>query len=160
DSGVRLPMTDGQADSAFADEQDGIVAIKHGDDRLWIEGLWQAKDGTGINGIGRFHFSAPDHDQYGTLETNPQFDFSGSYYVRLASLIDKPEPNVGQYNPPSPPTNAYGGEKLPIGGDLSAHDDAPFKGRWSYDVLRFGNYLIGINASSDRAFELKTPAGF
>jgi hypothetical protein len=159
DSGIRLPMTDGQPDSAFADEQDAIVAIKHGNDRLWIEALWQAKDGTGINGIGRFHYDTPTYDQYGDIETSPQFNFSGSYYVR-PNLIDKPEPDVGQYTPPNPPTQAYAGEKIPVGNQLDAHDDQPFRGRASFYAMRFGNYLIGINASSGASYELKTPSGF
>jgi hypothetical protein len=158
DSGIRLPMTDGQADFAFTDEQDGIAAIKHGNERLWIEPLWQAKEGTGINGIGRFHYSTPSYDQYGTFETSPQFDFSGSYFVRPFTQIDGPA--TTQYSPPDPPTQAYGGEKLPIGNELSAHDDTPFRGRAAFWGFRFGSYLLGMNASSDTSYQLKTPLRF
>src|SRR5207248_5831140 len=72
----------------------------------------------------------------------------------------KPEPSVGQYSPPNPPTQAYAGEKIPIGNQLDAHDDQPFRGRATFYAMRFGNYLIGINASSDTSYELKTPNGF
>ncbi|HEX3356897.1 MAG TPA: dockerin type I domain-containing protein [Tepidisphaeraceae bacterium] len=159
DSGARLPMTAGQPDSAFADDQDDIVAIKHGTDELWIESLWQAKDGTGINGIGRFDYSTPTYEQYGDIETSPQFDFSGSYYVR-PNLIDKPEPDVTQYTPSPAPSNAYAGEILPIGNEVDAHDDQPFRGRASFYAMRFGHYLIGINSTSDRAYQLSTPSDF
>ncbi|HLP78381.1 MAG TPA: fibronectin type III domain-containing protein, partial [Candidatus Paceibacterota bacterium] len=111
DSGVRLPMTDGQPDFVWADELSGIVAIKHGSERLWVAPYWQAKTGTGVNGIGRFHFSTTNYDQYGVLETAPQFDFSGSFYVR-PNYMDKPEQNF--YVPPDNPTNAYAGERLPL----------------------------------------------
>jgi hypothetical protein len=57
DPGVRLPMTEGQPDFTWADEENGVLAIKHGDERLWVAPYWQAKQGTGINGIGRFHYS-------------------------------------------------------------------------------------------------------
>jgi hypothetical protein len=156
DSGIRLPMSDGQPDFAWADEDDAIVAIKHGNERLWIEGLWQAKEG--VNGAGRFYRSLPTYDQYGTLEIGEQMQYSGSYYVR-PNLIDKEEPTAGQYNPPSPPTQAYLGEHLPVGGDLSGHDNGPHAGRAEFYSMRFGNYLIGIN-DSPRSYELKTPVGF
>lgn len=74
-------MTDGQPDYAWSDEQDGIIAIKKGSDKLWIEPYWQAKTGTGINGIGRFYYSTTGYDQYGVFETNPQFDYSSSSIV-------------------------------------------------------------------------------
>ena len=119
DSGIRLPMTNGQPDFTFADEEDGIVAIKHGSDKLWIESYWQAKDGTGINGVGRFDYVTPTYEQYGDIATNPQFTFSGSYYVR-PNLIDKPEPDVTQFNPPNPPLQATAGQILPIGNELDA----------------------------------------
>ena len=158
DSGVRLPMTDGQPDFAWADEEDGIVALKHGGDRLWIAPYWQAKDGTGINGIGRFHFSTTNYDQYGVLETTPQFDFSGSFYVR-PNLMDKPENNF--YVPSDGPTNAYAGERIPVGTTPSlATDDGPFRGKASFYAFRFGNYLIGLNMNSSRSYELNVPAEF
>jgi hypothetical protein len=143
DSNVRLPMTDGQPDSAFADEQDAIVAIKHGKRAaLDRRSSGRRRTARAPTASGAFHFSAADHDQYGTLETSPQFDFSGSYYVR-PNLIDKPEPGVTQYTPPSPPTNAYAGEKLPIGNELGAHDNAPYRGRTLY-------YAIAVRKLSDR----------
>ena len=36
----------------------------------------------------------------------------------------------------------------------------PFRGKVSFCATRFGNYLIGTNASDDIGYELKTYAGF
>lgn len=159
DSGARLPMTEGQPDFGWADEENRILAIKHGSDRLWITPYWQAKYGTGINGVARFQFSTSEYTQYGVLETVPQFIFGGSY-IRPDYYIDKPE--GFQWWPPEPrPRQAYGNEILPLGptpADASNAD--PFRGKADFYAFRFGHYLMGLNASEDKSYILKTPNGF
>ena len=157
DPGIRLPMTDGRPDFVWADEVSGIVAIKRGGERLWVAPYWQAKAGTGVNGVGRFHFSTTNYDHFGVLETTPQFDFSGSFYVR-PNLMDKPENN--HYVPPDNPANAYAGERLPLATiPAGVLDDGPFRGKCTFYAFRYGNYLVGMNATSNRNFELKLPTG-
>jgi hypothetical protein len=34
-----------------------------------------------------------------------------------------------------------------------------YAGRGDFFTLRYGHYLIGLNMSADKTFELKTPAG-
>lgn len=87
---VYRACTHGQPDVAWSDAQDRIVAINRGADRLWVEPFWQAKAGTGVNGIGRFYYSTPTHEQYGVLETTPQFTSGGAYFVR-PNNADMPE---------------------------------------------------------------------
>jgi regulation of enolase protein 1 (concanavalin A-like superfamily) len=155
---AQLPMTDGQPDFAWADEDNGIVAIKHGAERLWLATYWQAKKGTGINGIGRFHYSTTNYDRIGILETTPQFQFCGSFYTR-PNMVDMPEQT--NYAPPDNPRQAYAGERLPVGAlDPLAKDDQPFRGKALFWATRYANYLIGINRSADRTYELRVPAGF
>ncbi|MDF7801928.1 hypothetical protein P4C99_20800 [Pontiellaceae bacterium B1224] len=159
DSGTRLPMTDGQPDFAWADEGNRIIALKHGDDRLWVEPYWQAKSGSGINGVARFQYDAPNYTQYGVLETVPQFTFDG-FYTRTINHIDKQ--STFQWLPPEPrPLQAYGNEILPFG--LIPEDasiDQPFRGKADFYAFRFGRYLMGINASEEKTYTLKTPPGF
>jgi len=156
DSGIRLPMTDGQPDFVWSDEEEGVIAIKHGGERLWIAPFFQAKTGTGINGIAKFHRSTAQYDQYGVLETTPRFK-AGGYFIR-PDMVDKPE-STG-YTPPDAPSNAYAGEKLPLGQIPSdAQDGTPFRGRVDAYAFRLGRYLIGMNASA-APFGLKVPAGF
>lgn len=157
DNGLRLPMTDGQPDFVWADEVSGIVAVKRGNERLWVAPYWQAKAGTGVNAVGRFDFSTTNYDHYGVLETAAQFDFSGSFYVR-PNLMDKPENN--HYVPPDNPVNAYAGERVPLASiPAGVLDDGPFRGKCNFYAFRYGNYLIGMNATGDPDFELKLPAG-
>lgn len=155
DSGIRLPMTAGQDDFVWSDETSGVIAIKNGTERLWIAPYWQAKTGTGINGIARFHRSTTQFDQYGIFETTPRFK-AGGYFIR-PNMIDKPE-STG-YTPPDAPGNVYAGEMLPLGkipGD--AQDEAPFRGKCDAYAFRFGRYLIGMNDSLT-LFGLKVPTG-
>jgi hypothetical protein len=126
---------------------------------LWIAPYWQAKAGTAINGNGRFHFSTPTYDQYGVLETSPQYHTNGAWFTRSAGLIDYPERTL--WSPPSPPLQAFGGEKLPVGFiPPGVSDDAPYRGKAEFWAFRFGLYLIGMNRNATRSFELKTPYGF
>ncbi|MFT3788658.1 MAG: hypothetical protein QM770_21215 [Tepidisphaeraceae bacterium] len=158
DSGARLPMTSGQPDFAWADETDGIVVIKRGADRLWAEPFWQAKAGTGINGIGRFYYSTGSYEQYGVMETTPTYTSIGSYFIR-PNNVDMPEQTL--FAPPDAPTQAYANEQLPIAaapGD--ADDDTPFRGRADFYAFRLGNYLIGLNNTAASSYTLKTPSDF
>jgi hypothetical protein len=158
DSEVRLPMTSGQPDFAWADEDDGVVVIKHNGEKLWISTYWQAKAGTGVNGIGRFYDSTTNFDRYGVLETSPQINFSGSFYSR-PNLMDKPEENF--YVPPDDPLQAYQGELLPLAAsDSLATDNQPFLGNALFWACRYGNYLIGINRSASESYQLQVPSDF
>jgi hypothetical protein len=158
DSGIRLPMTDGQPDFAWADEGDGIVALKHGGERLWISAYWQAKTGTAINAAARFHYSTTNYDQYGVLETTPVFNYTGSYYLRNGNM-DKLEQNF--YVPYDNPLEAYANERLPVGPTPPfATDDEPFRGKASFYAFRFGHYLIGLNMSVNTSYPLQVPPGY
>jgi hypothetical protein len=158
DSGVRLPMTDGQSDFAWADEDDGIIAVKRGNEKLWLSTYWEAHDGNGINGIGRFLYETNNFDRYGDLEVTPQFTSSGNYYPR-PNLVDLPYKT--DYQPPDNPTNAYTGEMLPQAAlpPLATVPD-PFVGKANFWSCRYGNFLIGINRSATNTYQLATPSDF
>ena len=158
DSGVRLPATDGQLDFALADEDNGIVAVKRGNEKLWLSTYWHADNWTGVNGIGRFLYETNNFDRYGMLEVTPQFDFSGSFVYR-PNYVDLPYKTV--YTPPDNPSNAYAGERAPVAmSDPLVNDNAPFAGKANFWSCRYGNFLIGINRSSGTSYQLKTPSGF
>jgi hypothetical protein len=151
-------MSSGQPDYAWSDEDDGIVAIKHNGERLWVAAYWQAKTGTAVNGIGRFYDSTTNFDRYGVLETSPQIDFSGAFFAR-SNFMDKPEEDF--FVPPDNPLQAYQGELLPIAAsDPLATDNQPFRGKALFWACRYGNYLIVINRSTANSYQLQVPAGF
>ena len=76
----RMPMTDGQPDFAWADEQDAVLAIKHGDDRLFINFYYRAE--RAINGIARLQEITPTIDRIATVRTQFQVPPSGHTYTR------------------------------------------------------------------------------
>jgi hypothetical protein len=60
--------------------------------------------------------------------------------------------------------SAHADEKLPIaripdGVKFRPGDENVYAGKADFYTLRYGNYLIGMNLTADKTFELKTPAG-
>ncbi len=163
DNGKRLPMTDGQPDFVWSDEENGIAAMKKGDEKLWIEPYWQSKAQSAINGIARFHYSTPTYDQYGVLETTPFFTYAGQYITR-PNYVD----GMGgtTYMPPDKPINIYANEKLPVAANgfmtpptpISNTYYQPLIGKADAYALRFGKFLIGMNYRSNN-FTLQVPKG-
>lgn len=157
DPGLRIPMSDGQPDFVWSDEQNRILALKQGNTRLWVTPYWQAKAGTGINGVARFHYSTSTYDQYGVMETTPRFEASTTF--ARPNLVDMPEKTI--FIPPDTPSNAYVGEILPIGASpAGTTDGSPYRGKADFYAFRFGRYLIGLNAHDTKSFPLRTPLGF
>jgi hypothetical protein len=168
DNGKRLPMTDGQPDFAWADEEDGIAVIKKDSAKLWIEPYWQVQSQNAVYGAGRFHYSTPSYDQYGDLETNPAFTYSGQYITR-PNYVD----GMGntEYAPPDNPGQLYAGEKLPVSANglvtppagiitSSTSTYSPFMGKADGYAFRFGKFLVGMNSSFFKPFTLNVPIGF
>lgn len=159
DSGARLPMTSGRPDFVWADEENQIIALKRGENRLWLTTYFQAKKGTGVNRLGAFHYSTPRYDQIGVLETRVDYPVGDASPVRAADMIDLPERTI--YSPPNPPLQAYGGEPAPL---AKWPDDArecdPFIGRTNFSATRFGPWFIAFNSTTDRSFPLDPPADF
>jgi hypothetical protein len=135
-----------------------MLALKQGDKRLWLSTYWQAKRGTGVNRVGRFHYSTPTYDQYGTLETTVEFTPSGETFTRPMGDIDMPERN--KHVPPKAPLQAYGGEELPLAKwPADARNRDPFIGRTDFSSVRFGPWWIGINSSESRTFSFPARPG-
>jgi hypothetical protein len=60
--------------------------------------------------------------------------------------------------------SAEAGEKLPIakipdGVKFRPGNENVYAGKGEFYTLRYGDYLIGMNITTDKTFELKTPAG-
>ncbi|MEY4385337.1 MAG: hypothetical protein RLY20_620, partial [Verrucomicrobiota bacterium] len=158
DSGVRLPMTAGQPDFAWADEDSGIIAVKRGNERLWLSTYWQSTKATALNGIGRFLYETNNFARYGVLEVTPLFTWSGSFLYR-ANNVDSTYSDA--YTPPDNLTNAYFGERIPQAvGDATGTPSEVFVGKANFWTCRYANFLIGINRSASASFELKTTSGF
>jgi hypothetical protein len=158
-SARRLPMTPGQPDFVFSDEEDGVVAVKNGDEILYASLYWRARNA--VNFLARVHFTTPTVDRIAVVQEDAQFTPDGEFYARP----DWTTFGFGNGGPGFPVGlhSANAGEKLPIakipdGVKFHPGDESVHAGKADFYALRYGNYLIGMNLTTDKTFELKTPA--
>ncbi|HEY5345410.1 MAG TPA: hypothetical protein VIK62_03600 [Verrucomicrobiae bacterium] len=159
-SAKRLPMTPGQPDFVFSDEEDGVVAVKNRDEIFYASLYWRSRNA--LNSLARIHLTTPLTDQIAVVAEDAQFEPSGQFYTRPDHI------NFGFANGgPRYPQNlhsANAGEKLPIakipaGVKFKPGDESVYAGKAQFYQLRYGNYLVAMNLTTDKTFELKTPAG-
>jgi hypothetical protein len=167
-STARLPMTPGQPDFAWADEEDGVLAVKHGEDIFYASLYWRAR--AAVNFLARVHEITPHFDRIAVVHEETAFEPSGLTYER-PDWVNMGFGNGGiKY--PGDLHSAETGEPLPIAkfpdGILSLTDgtnwtsfkpgqESPFAGRGSFYQLQYGNYLIGMNCTKDKTYALKIP---
>jgi hypothetical protein len=160
-SGYRLPMTDGQPDFAWSDEDDAVVVLKHGDQRLYFNFYYRAE--RAINGVVRIHDMTPSIERIVTARSNYEYTPSGHDYVR-DDWIDSMR-SVGFPPPGETIHQAWAGEKMPIqkrpdDAAVPAYGDwGPFLGRADFYSLVYGDYVIGLNTNATKSYQLTVPAG-
>lgn len=155
----KLPMSKGQPDFVFSDEENGVVAVKNGDDILYASLYWRAN--YGISGVGRVHYITPTTDRLATVALDRQeYEPSGHFFTRP----NNPHINGTRFSVKYPDDGEVwtAGEqdpvaRLPEGSKYVAGEDNPYAGRADYYQLTYGPYLIAVNASADKSFELKLP---
>lgn len=158
-SAYRLPMTDGQPDFVFSDEEDAVLAIKHGSRRLFVNFYYRQE--FGVSGMTRILDLAPDMMRLATVKSRFEMTPSGEEWSR-PDIVDFER--SGGFPPPGEESHqAWRGEKLPIakrpeGARHPAYGKwGPFVGKASFYWLRFGDYLIGLNTTEDKNYTLPTP---
>lgn len=159
-SATRLPMTSGQPDFAWADEQDGVVAVMQGGHYFYASLYWRARQA--INFLARVHDITPSMDRIAVVHEQTEFVPDGEFFTRPDS-IDPQAPRGVHY--PDDLHSAMAGEKLPIaklppGDPRKPGAEDPAAGRGDFYCLRYGDYLIGMNSSTDKTFTLDVPRGF
>ena len=157
-SAQRLPMCSGEPDFVFSDEEDGVVAIKHGEDILYASLYWRARNA--VNGLARIHYTVPAFDRIAVVRQDEQFEPSGMTYER-PDWVNMGFGNGGMRYPGND-HSAIAGEKLPIakipaGVPFKPGDESVYAGRASFYILRYGPYLVGMNTTPDKTFDLKVP---
>jgi hypothetical protein len=157
-SAKRLPMTPGQPNFVFSDEEDGVVAVKNGDEIFYASLYWRARNA--VNFLARVHFTTPTVDRIAVVHEAVQFTPSGQFYTRPDQI------NFGFANGgPKYPVemhSALAGEKLPIakipaGVSFRPGDESVYAGKGDFYTLRYGNYLVGMNLTTDKTFSLSPP---
>lgn len=155
----RLPMSPGAPDFVFADEEDGVVAIKHGDEILYASLYWRAN--YGISGLARVHHVTPVTDRTATVVLDRQeFEPSGLYFTRP----DNPHINGTRFTITYPEAGSVwtAGERqavarLPDGSRYVPGEDNGYAGRADFYQLSYGPYLIAMNSSEGKRFSLALP---
>jgi hypothetical protein len=159
-SARRLPMSSGQPDFVFSDAEDGVVAIKNGAEMFYASLYWRARNA--VNFLARVHFTMPTVDRIAVVQEDAQFEPGGQVYAR-PDYINFGFANGGPKFPVEM-HSASAGEKLPIakvpaGVKFRPGDENVYAGKADFYTLHYGNYLIGMNMTTDKTFELKPPAG-
>lgn len=154
----RLPMSWDQPDFVFADEEDGVIAVKNGKEILYASLYWRARHA--VNFLGRVHFITPEFDRIATVKLDTEFTPSGMEYTR-PDWTNFGFANGG-HRYPAEYKSAHTGEKLPIaripeGVAFKAGQENIHAGRGDFYQLRYGKYLVAMNMSEDKSFELKAP---
>ena len=158
-SAYRLPMAAGQPDFVWSDEDDGVVAIKNGDEILYASLYWRARNG--INFLARIHYIKPQYDRIAVVKQETEFEPDGRDYIRPDWT------NFGFGNGgiryPEKLHSLHAGEKLPIAKvpewiKFKPGDENIYAGKGSFYKLRYGSYLIGMNCSFTKTFKLELPS--
>ena len=153
-------MTPGRPDFVWADEEDGVLALRHGDEILYVSLYWRARNA--INNLARVHHLTPELDRIAVVRQEERFTPSGLVFTQPDEVNGQGLPWLPHY--PGDMHSAHAGEQLPIAqipaglafkpGDENAH-----AGRAEFYQLRYGPYLIGMNPTAAKTLDLPVPAG-
>ena len=161
-SSRRLPMTPGQPDFAFADEENAVLALKQGETCLFINFYYRAE--RAVNRVARVFELTPNITRLATVRPDVEVISSGENYER-PDWIDRIRD--GGHPPPGEEIHqAWAGEIMPI---AKRPDDAaspaygdwgPFVGKAAFYSMQYGDYLIGMNTTENRSYTLHVPPGY
>jgi len=161
----RLPMSAGAPNFVFTDEEDGVVALKHGDETFYASLYWRARNA--INFLAAVHVITPVCERQAIVREEIRFTPSGNAYRRPPSVIfgfGNGGVNI-KYPAGSLPPSACAGEELPIaaipaGIPYKVGQESVFAGKGDFYVLSYGDYLIAMNTTTERTFEFEVPGKF
>lgn len=155
---MRMPMS-GDRDFVFADEEDGVVAIRRGEEILYVSLYWRARHA--VNFLARVHHITPQLERLAVVREETVYEPSGMTYKRP----DWTNFGFGNGGPRYPGEfhSAHAGEELPIakipeGIPFKAGNESPDAGRGLFYKLQYGPYLIGMNCTTNVAYNLRVPA--
>lgn len=156
----RLPLTWSEPDYVFSDEEDGVVAIKHGNEIFYASLYWRARHA--VNFLARVHYLTPEYDRVAVVKQETAYTASGMEYTR-PNWTDFGFANGG-HRYPETVQSAHTGEKLPIakipdGIPFKAGEENIYAGRGDFYQLRYGPYFVAMNMSKDKNFDVKVPEG-
>lgn len=162
---ARLPMSPGAPDYVFTDEEDGVVALKHGDEVLYVSLYWRARHA--VNFLASVHHIAPAFERQAIVRQEVRFTPLRETYRRPGTVVFG-FGNGGshlKYPAGSLPPSAHAGEELPIatpppGATFKPGSESVYAGKGDFYLLRYGDYLIAMNCSAQKSAAFAIPAEF
>lgn len=153
----RLPMTAGRADFVFADAEDGVVAIKRGDERFYASLWWRGN--RGVSKLGRVWLSGPRGNRIATVPVTTGFVPSGQFWTRPDKVVLLKD---ASFNTHYGLSLAEAGERVPLaqppeGIMLTPGEDSIYAGRGESHVLSYAGYTIAVNMSDTKPFLFTVP---
>ncbi|WP_183082127.1 hypothetical protein [Paraburkholderia sp. BL23I1N1] len=158
-TGIVLPMTSGQPDFAWTDEENMVVAAKHGEERLWAVLDWTCSDA--INNLAKIFVTTPQNARLAEVSLDDLRYTPAGYTVTRNGSVDNTPPHGRQ--PPDNPVLANIGDVLPAAmrPELAKVPPNNFDGgRGTGYTLRYGHWLIAINAHPTQTYTMRAPQGF
>lgn len=142
-----LPM-EGPDDFVWADEQNGVVALKVGERRLYASLYWRAR--FGVNNLARIHDLRPDGQRLATVYLRTEFADSGLRYT-FPNWLDKAFVRWQTNLPGVTDRLAMAGQQIPVALVPAGQEqpevgvETPFVGRGLFYRLAWDDLLIGMN---------------
>jgi hypothetical protein len=166
DSGTGFPMDWDAPGFGFSDEENGVVAIKNGNEILYASLYWRARQA--VNDLARIHHITPDTHRVATVRQQSQVTPTGETYteqdwVCFNFAINDPAAShipPGGFPPPGPELHqASAGTVLKVGPHPADVPDPGlgvsfpgveklFVGRAQFYRCSYGRYLIGMNTDA------------
>jgi hypothetical protein len=164
-SPLRLPMSGGAPDHVFTDEEDGVIALKHGDEILYASLYWRARNA--VNFLAAVHHVTPAYERQAIVREEARFTPLGETYRRPGTVVFG-FGNGGahlKYPPGSLPPSAHAGEELPIaapppGVSFKPGAESVYAGKGDFYLLRYGDYLIAMNTAEAKPASFDVPTEF
>ncbi len=156
-SDEELPMAATAPDYVFADEEDGVVAVKNGGEILYASLYWRARNA--VNNLSKVHYITPRMERVANVYIQTKFEESGMYYTR-PDWVNMGFAPWGEWYEGL--HSAHAGEVLPIaripdGVKYNPGEENSYAGKADYYELHYGDYVIAMNGSADKTFELAVP---
>ena len=161
-SPYRLPMSPGGTDFIFSDLDDGVIALKRGDEIIYVSLYWRAL--FGVNNLAKIHYLAPGRDLRATVVQHTEFEKSEKTYRRPKNT----DAGYGRhpYKEYATIPSAHDNEELPIAkippdaaGSNKVGLGNLFAGRGTFYHMTYGPYVFAMNCSADKSYTIQLPSG-
>jgi hypothetical protein len=161
-SPYRLPMTPDGTDFIFSDLDDGVIALKKGNEIIYVSLYWRAL--FGVNNLAKIHYLAPGTDIRATVVQHVEFTNSGKTYRRPKNT----DAGYGRhpYKEYATIPSAHEGEELPtaqIPAEASGSHKVGlgnlFAGRGSFYHVTYGPYVFAMNCDRGQSYTIQLPSG-